>query len=166
MHSQPSTQMLRPGNVILFHLPTQSERPEVELGMVLSLWRSVKNPQLHTGPTPISACSTLRVVALEVASEDKGSKELNTLACLCNFLFLKSFVFLCWLFIAQISLENYGKLIIVALPFPRATSKSGLAVLRQLRGLCVWKLSFACWMSLPVSWKQIRTSTKDFGRFW
>ena len=58
--------LLRPGNVILFIKP--GKKPEVELGMVLSAWRGIKQPRLHHGETPCSSCVGFRVVELAITN--------------------------------------------------------------------------------------------------
>lgn len=54
----------RPGHIVLFQLPARKDHCGVELGMVLSVWKGIKCPKLHTGETAISACPGFRVVAL------------------------------------------------------------------------------------------------------
>lgn len=55
--------MLRPGNVVLFHTPSASSH--VELGLVLSCWKGVRMPKLHSSETRIDNCSAFRAVVLD-----------------------------------------------------------------------------------------------------
>lgn len=56
--------LLRPGNVVLFHVPTKENN--IEVGFVLSVWKGIKNPKLNTEATPIDQCSAFRVLVLDI----------------------------------------------------------------------------------------------------
>ena len=62
--------VLRPGNVVLFHVPNAENR--IEIGFVLSVWKGVKAPKLHTDPCPIDSVSAFRALTLDPldASQD------------------------------------------------------------------------------------------------
>ena len=55
-------QLLRPGNIVLFFTPAQ--KPVVQLGMIIAVWRGLKQPKLFAGETPISSCPAFRAIEL------------------------------------------------------------------------------------------------------
>ena len=59
---------LRSGNVILFHKPCKDGG--VDIGLVLTVWKGVKNPRQSTGEVAIASCSAYRVVVLDKKSQD------------------------------------------------------------------------------------------------
>ena len=59
---------LRSGNVILFHKPCKDGG--VDIGLVLTVWKGVKNPRQSTGEVAIASCSAYRVIVLDQKSQD------------------------------------------------------------------------------------------------
>eukprot|EP00435_Cladocopium_sp_Y103_P038496 s1840_g10.t1 len=58
----PETLMrLGPGNVVLFQLPAGKDHSGIELGFVVSVWKGVKAPKLHSGQTNVNSCVSFRV---------------------------------------------------------------------------------------------------------
>ena len=55
---------VRPGNVVLFHVP--SENSGLELGLVTTIWKGVRNPKIVTSEIAINACWAFRAVVLDV----------------------------------------------------------------------------------------------------
>lgn len=71
MHALPfplTVGFARPGNIVLFCLPSSSQ--SVDVGMVLSVWRGVKASKLVSSGCPIDNCSAFRVVTLDKRSAD------------------------------------------------------------------------------------------------
>lgn len=68
----PSDFHLRPGNVILFTLPSSGEVPPVELGMILTVWRGVKAPTPFAGAVNVASSVAFRVLQLEIGEEERG----------------------------------------------------------------------------------------------
>ena len=62
----------RPGNVVVFHTPRLREA-YLDVGLVLCVWKGVKQPRLHSGETPINSCTAFRVLSLELANENQES---------------------------------------------------------------------------------------------
>ena len=60
---------LRPGHVVLFSLPGHSKRPQVEVGLVLTVWRGLKNPRPHGGEVKVASCVAFRVVQLDLHNQ-------------------------------------------------------------------------------------------------
>ena len=60
----------RSGHVILFSLPSDSVQPQVELGMVMTVWRGVKNPRPHSGDVQVNSCVAFRAVQLAMETEE------------------------------------------------------------------------------------------------
>ena len=60
---------LRPGTVVLFSLPVSAKRPQVEVGVVLTVWRGLKNPRPHGGEVKVASCVAFRVVKLDLADQ-------------------------------------------------------------------------------------------------
>ena len=61
---------LRPGNVVIFHTP--SKNSYLDVGMVLGVYKGVKMPKLHSGPTPINSVSAFRVVSLDLDDTEQA----------------------------------------------------------------------------------------------
>jgi len=58
--------------VILFTLPSSGEVPPVELGLVLTVWRGVKNPKPFLGAVNVASSVAFRVLQLEIGDQEKG----------------------------------------------------------------------------------------------
>ena len=62
----------RPGNIVLFHLPTvgaASKQPQLELGMVVSVWKGIKQPKAFSGEVSIQTCTAFRAITLDLEAE-------------------------------------------------------------------------------------------------
>ena len=68
---------MRPGNVILFNTP--SKHSELQVGLVLSVWKGVKAPRLYSGETPIDSCVAFR--AVELSMEDTSQEAATDWTC-------------------------------------------------------------------------------------
>ena len=62
----------RPGHVVLFQLPNQDVKGGVELGFILSVWKGVKNPRMHSGETAVNSVMAFRCVCLSMIDQDHG----------------------------------------------------------------------------------------------
>lgn len=60
---------LSPGHIVLFTVPGKAASPRVELGMVMTVWRGLKNPRPYAGDVQVASCVAFRVVELQM--EDK-----------------------------------------------------------------------------------------------
>ena len=58
--------------MVLFQLPNSNANGGVELGMVVSVWRGLKNPRLFSGSINVTGCVAFRVIALEHAGEERS----------------------------------------------------------------------------------------------
>ena len=56
--------------MVLFVLPSADAQPEVEVGLVLSVWRGVKQPRLFSSASHTSSVAAFRVVALSMTDQD------------------------------------------------------------------------------------------------
>ena len=58
--------------MVLFHLPGvgNNRDPEVDLGLVLSVWRGVRKPKQTSSEVSVANCVAFRVCALDVQSCD------------------------------------------------------------------------------------------------
>eukprot|EP00435_Cladocopium_sp_Y103_P053525 s768_g17.t1 len=63
---------LTPGNVVVFHTPRRKDS-YLDIGMVLSVWKGIKQPRLYSGETPINSCTAFRVLSLELADQDQAT---------------------------------------------------------------------------------------------
>ncbi|CAK9003093.1 ZnF_CDGSH domain-containing protein [Durusdinium trenchii] len=59
---------LMPGNCVIFIKPKQP--PEFEIGMVLTVWKGIKNPRQFGGEVPINSISAFRVLVLDMKSQE------------------------------------------------------------------------------------------------
>lgn len=59
---------------MLFQLPETQEHSGIELGMVLSVWKGVKNPRLFAGETHVNSCVAFRAVALEMVDQENNAE--------------------------------------------------------------------------------------------
>lgn len=59
--------LCRPGHIVLVSLPGDSEDVQVEVAMVLTVWRGIQNPRPHSGEVHINSCVAFRAVQLELA---------------------------------------------------------------------------------------------------
>ncbi len=57
---------VRPGNVVLFQVPSEKEKSGIEIGLVTTIWKGVRNPKIVTSEISINACWAFRVVVLGV----------------------------------------------------------------------------------------------------
>ena len=64
----------RPGNVVLFHLPDGNPNPGVEMGLVITVWRGVKQPKINTRATPCASCRAFRVVSLDMDGDHVAAR--------------------------------------------------------------------------------------------
>lgn len=62
---------LRPGNIVIFHTPNNCG---VEVGMVLTVWKGIKQPKPHLGETPIASCPAFKVAEMEMLSEEDPAR--------------------------------------------------------------------------------------------
>ena len=44
----------------------------VELGLILSVWKGIKNPRLHAGETAVNSVMAFRCVCLSMIDQDHG----------------------------------------------------------------------------------------------
>lgn len=63
----------RPGQIVLFRLPTGTPTGGVEMGFVLSCWRGVRVPKLFCGETSISSCPAFRAVTMDMDADHPES---------------------------------------------------------------------------------------------
>ena len=61
----------RSGHIILFSLPCDSAQPQLELGMILTVWRGIKNPRPHSGDVQVASCVAFRAVQLAMENEER-----------------------------------------------------------------------------------------------
>ena len=73
----PLFDMPRPGNVVLFQLPNNTAKGAIELGMILSVWRGVKQPRVFSGPVHVNSCIAFRALALSMSDEDQTDTSLD-----------------------------------------------------------------------------------------
>ena len=67
VYSQP-----RPGNVILFQPPVKATTGcGIDIGMIISVWKGVKQPKLHASGTPVESVSAFRVLVLGMQDPDQ-----------------------------------------------------------------------------------------------
>ena len=70
-----SSILMRPGHVVLFTLPCDSKDAKIELGMLMTVWRGIKQPRPHSGEVNVASCVAFRAVQLEMVDQDcKGKK--------------------------------------------------------------------------------------------
>ena len=60
----------RPGHVVLFNLPNSADGRGIEIGLVISCWRGIKQPRIFSEPTQVNACSAFRVVTLDMGEHE------------------------------------------------------------------------------------------------
>lgn len=53
---------------MIFIKPKQP--PEFEIGMVLTVWKGIKNPRQFGGEVPINSISAFRVLVLDMKSQE------------------------------------------------------------------------------------------------
>ena len=91
-----SIRCFRNGHIILFQLPNRDVDGGLELGMVMSIWKGVRNPRLITGDSPINSVVAFRAVALEMVNEEKVWNTLD-ICCIyinmCMYLFIFMYVY-------------------------------------------------------------------------
>jgi len=58
--------------VVLFQLPNRDLHGGVELGLILSVWKGIKNPRLHAGETAVNSVMAFRCVCLSMIDQDHG----------------------------------------------------------------------------------------------
>lgn len=58
--------------MIVFHLPTAAPdgKHHLEVGMVVSVWKGVKKPRLHSAESHINSVVAFRAISLNIADED------------------------------------------------------------------------------------------------
>lgn len=58
--------------VVVFHLPSQGDnRPaQLDIGLIVSIWKGVKDPKIYSGEVPVSGCMAFRALSLEMVLED------------------------------------------------------------------------------------------------
>ena len=62
----------RPGNVVLFQPPVRAPTSSgVDIGMIISIWKGVKQPKLHASGTPVESVSAFRVLVLGMQDPDQ-----------------------------------------------------------------------------------------------
>ena len=56
--------------MVLFQLPNQDADGGIELGLILSVWKGIKNPRLHSGETAVNSVMAFRCVCLSMIDQD------------------------------------------------------------------------------------------------
>lgn len=57
--------------MILFHVPQTSE---VDIGMVITVWKGVKKPKVHPGEVPINSVAAFRAVVMEMVDTEDATR--------------------------------------------------------------------------------------------
>lgn len=173
---------LRPGNVVLYHLPAGHPLEGIEIGLVISVWHGVRNPKMTSSPTRINSLTAFRVVSLDTSDEDPANESSvsrwgmagNTfhVDLLCAFVLLYT-LYTLFVFVGYIQqmtcMYQHGSTKIkinegVPNPSPRANiPRSGFAQRSPNAGLCGQKHWCASWTLSAVLWPQGRFRWDSFG---
>eukprot|EP00435_Cladocopium_sp_Y103_P032820 s4175_g8.t1 len=65
-----SPDVIRSGHIVLFSLPCDSAEPQIELGMILTVWRGIKSPKPHSGDVQVTSCVAFRTVQLAMENQE------------------------------------------------------------------------------------------------
>ena len=144
------------------------------MGLVITVWRGVKQPKINTRATPCSSCIAFRAVSLDMDGDHVAARlNFSTSAFFgrvqsCN-TFFHSFSILFNLFLKDVRYWNWihdldlrstrmiqdNQLLFL---FLRIAPKNGFAALLPQLGPCAWKHWCAFWTWKNVFWLQFVAS--------
>ena len=56
--------------MVVFHLPSGGDKPILEIGLVMSVWKGVKSPKVVSGECHVNSCMAFRVISLDIEDPD------------------------------------------------------------------------------------------------
>ena len=64
---------LRPGHVVVFILPSTAteKEPLLEIGMLMSVWKGIKDPKVVATDCHVNSCMAFRAITLQMEDEDR-----------------------------------------------------------------------------------------------